>query len=85
MPEEWKNNKSTKIVKALRGLWGGFCFFYFTTSFRKKIPIFKKAYLEFAAFLRIAIEKRIRDVIFDGVEKWKYMTRLMYFTPDLEV
>ena len=49
----------------------------------KKIQFLKG--LGFASFLRIAIVKRIRDVIFDGVEKWKYMTQLLYFAPDLEV
>ena len=58
-----------------------FPLYYF---FLKKKSNFIKG-LGFAAFLWIAIVKRIRDVIFDGVEKWKYMTQLLYFAPDLEV
>ena len=61
----------------------GFAFSTLLLLFEKKSNFFKG--LGFAAFLRIAIVQRIRDVIFDGVEKWKYMTLLLYFALDLKV
>ena len=51
---------------------------------KKKIQFYKR--LRVCGILKnFTIVQRIRDVIFDGVEKWKYMTQLLYFAPDLEV